>query len=150
MKRLILLFLANSAIGETNNIITKEEYIQDAELYHQFLDLGESLCIDKIYHLQTEDKTNKYSFFKKHSQTLNGLNSKFDYYYKWSDIKIILNKYYNENINNTIKKYKLKDEYFKLEYSSPTFICKDLFTDNKKLKKLYKDFIYKYNLSDLK
>lgn len=103
--------------------------------------------MDKILFTQ-KIFNNKYKnyLFDKHYKTLAGLNSKFRKYYKWSDMKLILDAFYEKNIHIVISKYKEKDEYFKLEYHSPLFICNDLFTKNNELKETYYKFINEYNL----
>ncbi|MFZ7296692.1 hypothetical protein ACLSZN_10745, partial [Avibacterium avium] len=83
MKKLnVIIFSLLSSLSASGNLENiKKDYASDGELYGQFLDLGNSVCLDNVLYSQGFYKKNNHYFFKKHSQTLNGLNSKFDYYY---------------------------------------------------------------------
>lgn len=145
---LALFFLLSATLLKANEISeVKNNYYLNNDLYNEFIDIGKSICLDRLLIKQgVLKKTQKDYFFIKHSNTLAGLNSPFRYYYKWEDMKILLNEFYNKNVGDVVRKYKLKDEYFKLEYHSPLFICNELFSEKEKIKELYKNFIDEYNL----
>ncbi|OOR98019.1 hypothetical protein B0186_09980 [Canicola haemoglobinophilus] len=144
--KLIFCFLISNFLYANEIDDIKNDYYIDNESYIQFLDLGKSICLDNVLKKQIGDEFKSDYFSEKHYQTLFSLNSKLKRYYKWRDLKIILDDFYKKNIDNHIKKYKTKDEYFKLSYSSPLFICNTLFSESAELKNLYNEFIDKYNL----
>ncbi|MDO4908183.1 MAG: hypothetical protein Q3970_10460 [Neisseria sp.] len=92
-------------------------------------------------------KTNNYKLskgnglYKRHFNTLYGLQSPLAYHYLDKDMKKAFAGYQSKHLDNLIKKYKEREEYFNIN-RSPFLICSKLFAENAETKKLYRDFLY--------
>lgn len=148
---IISLILISNLAYSNELYAVKNSYINDANLYKQFIEIGNSVCLDRILKVNGfyNGKVDNY-FFERHSETLGGLHSKFKEHYKWEDMRVIWSGFYDKYINDIVKKNKSKDEYFKLEYSSPIFICNELLNYKMEIKEIYRDFIDEYNLYNKK
>lgn len=61
-------------------------------------------------------------------------------------MKLVWRGFYDKYINDVVRKSKFKDEYFKLKYSSPIFICNELINYKAEIREMYDKFIDEYNL----